>query len=126
MRQRTLMFALVFVMIAGACNAGGIAIPGYERLKFIANEKNQGVKFHNPDSNSCYFRLTLITEKGKVLWRSDFIEPGGEVKEILLSEALEAGTYNAVLKHECFSLKDKTPLNGLNVKLKILSEENKK
>ena len=126
MRRKTLMFALAFMIGAGVCHAEGIALPGCERLIFTAGQSRQGVDFHNPASNSCYFRLTLVLESGKVLWRSDFIEPGVEVKEILLAAHLEAGTYNAVLSHECFSLKDKTPLNGLNVKLKILSEVNGK
>ena len=84
---------------------------------FNADEKNQSVKFYNPASNSCYLRLSLILDGGKELWRSDFIEPGEEIKEILLSEALEAGTYGALLKYECFSLNDKTQLNGLEMKL---------
>ena len=63
-----------------------------------------------------------MTEDGKELWRSGLVEPGGEVREILLSEPLEAGTYGAILKYECFALENKSPLNGLNIKLKIVSE----
>ena len=102
------------------------AIPGYEKLIFKAGETKQSVRFQNPGTNSCFIRLTLMTEDGKELWRSDLVEPGGEVREIVLSEALEAGTYGAILKHECFALEDKSPLNGLNMKLKIVSEVSKK
>lgn len=126
MRRKTLMLAIALMIAAGACNAEEIAIPGFERLIFTADQRRQDVYFHNPASNSCYFRLTLILENGEVLWHSDLIEPGGEVKEILLADPLNAGTYSAVLGYECFSLKDKTPLNGLNVKLKILSEVKEK
>ncbi len=116
--KNNIIFIIIFAFLF-ACKsyAGGIAIPGYEKLIFNADEKNQSVKFYNPDSNSCYLRLSLILDGGKELWRSDFIEPGGEVKEILLSETLEAGTYGALLKYECFSLNDKTQLNGLEMKL---------
>ena len=81
--------------------------------------------FTNPPENSCYFRLTLATEDDKVLWCSELIEPGGEMKEILLNEALEAETYGATLQYECFTLEDKSPLNGINIKLTILSEVSK-
>ena len=117
-RKTNIIFIIIFAFLF-ACKsyAGGIAIPGYEKLIFNADEKSQSVKFYNPDSNSCYLRLSLILDGGKELWRSDFIEPGEEIKEILLSEALEAGTYGALLKYECFSLNDKTQLNGLEMKL---------
>ena len=117
-RKLNIIFIIIFAFLF-ACKsyAGGIAIPGYEKLIFNADEKSQSVKFYNPDSNSCYLRLSLILDGGKELWRSDFIEPGEEIKEILLSEALEAGTYGALLKYECFSLNDKTQLNGLEMKL---------
>ena len=117
-RKPNIIFIIIFAFLF-ACKsyAGGIAIPGYEKLIFNADEKSQSVKFYNPDSNSCYLRLSLILDGGKELWRSDFIEPGEEIKEILLSEALEAGTYGALLKYECFSLNDKTQLNGLEMKL---------
>ena len=101
---------------------GKINLPGYETIHLKAGQVPQEVSFINPPENLCYFRLTLITEDGKELWRSELIEPGGEVREILLSEPLEAGTYGAILKYECFALEDKSPLNGLNMKLKIVSE----
>ena len=47
------------------------------------------------------------------------------MKEILLNEALEAETYGATLQYECFTLEDKSPLNGINIKLTILSEVSK-
>ena len=109
-----ILFAFLFVCKA---YAGGIAIPGYEKLIFKAGEKKQSIGFQNPGTNSCFFRLTLMTEDGKELWRSDLVERCGEVREILLSESLEAGTYGALLKYECFSLNDKTQLNGLEMKL---------
>ncbi len=125
-RKPNIIFIIIFAFLF-ACKsyAGGIAIPGYEKLIFNADEKNQSVKFYNPASNSCYLRLSLILDGGKELWRSDFVEPGEEIKEILLSESLKAGTYGALLKYECFSLNDKTQLNGLNIKLKIISEVSK-
>lgn len=110
-----------------------IAIPGYESLEFKAGKEKQSVDFYNPDENTCFFRISLVVkdetdtangEEGNageetVLWTSDFIEPGEHVKSIKLSKELESGEYAAILKYECFSLKDKTPLNGSNVELML-------
>lgn len=110
-----------------------ISIPGYESLDFKTGKTKQSVDFYNPDENTCFFRISLVIkdepdmangEEGNageetVLWTSDFIEPGEHVKSIKLSKELESGEYAAILKYECFSLKDKTPLNGSNVELML-------
>ena len=100
-----------------------ISIPGYEKLEFSAGKKKQNVSFHNPEENTCYFRMTLelenVSEEENVLWTSELIEPGEEIKNIKLSRKLEDGDYAAVLKYECFSLKDETPLNGSAIELTI-------
>ena len=110
-----------------------ISIPGYESLEFKAGKTKQSVDFYNPDDNTCFFRISLVikygadTANGKegnvgeetVLWTSEMIEPGEHVKSIKLNKELESGEYAAILKYECFSLKDKTPLNGSNVELTL-------
>ena len=110
-----------------------IAIPGYESLEFKAGKEKQSVDFYNPDENTCFFRISLVIkdetdtangEEGNageetVLWTSDMIEPGEHVKSIKFDKELESGEYAAILKYECFSLKDKTPLNGSNVELML-------
>lgn len=108
-----------------------IAIPGYESLDFKTGKTKQSVDFYNPDENTCYFRISLVIkdepdtangEEGNageetVLWTSDMIEPGEHVKSIKIGKELESGEYAAILKYECFSLKDETPLNGSNIEL---------
>ena len=112
-----------------------IAIPGFESLEFKAGTMKQSVSFYNPKENTCYFRISLVlksdngTEAGgtagdsvakeEVLWTSELIEPGEEVKSIKLVKELESGDFPAYLKYECFSLKDETPLNGSNVELTL-------
>lgn len=110
-----------------------ISIPGYESLEFKAGKEKQSVDFYNPDENTCFFRISLVvkdetdTANGEernvgeetVLWTSEMIEPGEHVKSIKLGKELESGEYAAILKYECFSLKDKTPLNGSNVELTL-------
>lgn len=123
-----------------------ISIPGYESLDFVAGKKKQSVNFYNPKENTCYFRISLVlktddsigtgtasgeneakeTEEAggadvaeETLWTSELIEPGEEVKSIELDKELESGDYPAILKYECFSLKDETPLNGAKVEVII-------
>lgn len=110
-----------------------ISIPGYESLDFKTGKTKQGVDFYNPDENTCFFRISLVIkdepdtangEEGNageetVLWTSDMIEPGEHVKSIKIGKELESGEYAAILKYECFSLKDETPLNGSNVELTL-------
>lgn len=95
-----------------------ISIPGYESLEFKADKVKQSVDFYNPEENTCYFRISLVVD-GNSIWTSDLIEPGDKISTIKLNEILDVGTYSAVLQYECFSLKDKSPLNGSNIELTI-------
>ena len=126
-RRTNIIFIIIFAFLF-VCKsyAGGIAITCYEKLIFKAGETKQSVNFQNPGTNSCFFRLTLMTEDGKELWHSDLFAPGEKLNTITLSEALEAGTYGAILKYECFALDDKSRLNGLNTELKLIVKENNK
>ena len=109
-----------------------ISIPGYESLEFKAGKKKQSVNFYNPEENTCYFRISLVLDKGdkedvgeeketdeEILWTSELIEPEEEVKNITLEKELESGDYPAKLKYECFSLKDKRQLNGSNIAIML-------
>ena len=109
-----------------------ISIPGYESLSFKAGTKKQSVNFHDPEENTCYFRISLVLEADEgtgadkaagaedtVLWTSELLEPGESVKSIRLERELESGDYPAVIKYECFSLRDNTPLNGANISVTL-------
>ena len=100
-----------------------ISIPGYEKLDFKAGKTKQNVNFNNPEENTCYFRMTLEleddSEEDTVLWTSELIEPDEKIENIKLEKALDKGEYPAILKYECFSLKDESPLNGSAIELTI-------
>ncbi len=99
-----------------------ISIPGYESLSFKAGTKKQSVNFHDPEENTCYFRISLVLEadaEETVLWTSELLEPGESVKSIRLERELESGDYPAIIKYECFSLRDNTPLNGANISVTL-------
>ena len=125
---------LILALLLTACSSGGdrverfaaanpgsganIAIPGYEKLDFAAGKTAQTVNLKNPQTNDCYFVLSLIINS-ETLWTSDYIEPGYAVKKLTLSRALDKGEYDAVLHYDCFTLNDKTPLNGAEIKLNL-------
>ncbi len=125
MRRTHIIFVIVFAFLF-VCEAYAdrISIPCYENLLFYAGEKTQSVEFHNPGSNSCFVRMTLMLTDGKVLWRSDLLAPGEKVDSITLSESLDEGTYSARLINECFALTDKSRLNGLNAEMKLIVRRN--
>jgi len=136
MNRKTNILAafLILALLLTACGAGGdrverfaeanpgsgenIAIPGYESLSFKAGSQSQNVNLKNPQTNDCYFVLSLIINS-ETLWTSDYIEPGYAVKKLTLTRAPEKGEYDAVLHYDCFTLNDKTPLNGAEIQLKI-------
>ena len=126
---------LALALALTACGAGGdkverfaeaapgsgenIAIPGYEKLDFVAGKTAQTVNLKNPPENACTFVLALMLEDGETLWTGETIKPGETFTRITLSRALDEGEYPATLHYDCFSLQDNTPLNGAEVKLTI-------
>ena len=74
---------------------------------------------YNPENNACYFRISLLLDGG-ALWRSDLLAPGQTAPQQMLSRALAAGEYSAVLKYECFADEAETvPLNGSEIALTL-------
>lgn len=97
-----------------------IAIPGYAQLVMKAGEISQTVALHNPAENPCYFVITIALPDGTGIYRSGMIEPGRKISDIKLSQPLEAGTYKeAILRYSCYSVKDKTPMNGADTKFTL-------
>ena len=97
-----------------------IAIPGYEYLSLAAGTKTQSIALNNPETNTCYFLISLRLEDGTELWQSEYLAPG-EVSEVMeLNQKLEPGTYNAVLHYDCFRMNQElSPLNGAETKLTL-------
>lgn len=96
------------------------AIPGYEELNLKANRKQQNIALSNPSKNNCYFKITLMLDDGTILWVSNYIKPGENSEAICLNKELEKGSYNAVLKYDCFSTDGEMKrLNGAQTKLSL-------
>lgn len=100
-----------------------ISVPGYDTFTFKAGKKTQQITLHNPEENTCYFKLSLILEDGTTIWTSDLLEPGMAFTSIELDKTLDKGTYSDVtLKYDCYSLKDQSQLNGAAIKVTIVAE----
>ncbi len=100
-----------------------ISVPGYDTFTFKAGKKTQQITLHNPEENTCYFKLSLILEDGTTIWTSDLLEPGMAFTSLELDKTLEKGTYSDVtLKYDCYSLKDQSQLNGAAIKVTIIAE----
>lgn len=103
-----------------ASEKGKINIPGYEGIYLTPGQLNQKVNFYNPDTNNCYFVISLCLSDDTLIWESDFIAPGEKITDITLLKELQRGLYNnCLLRYRCFSLSDKTELNGSTQTIKI-------
>lgn len=98
-----------------------ISFPGYESIFLKANKKSQQVYLFNPEINTCYFKISIILEDGKVIYESDLLEPGNAFTKIVLNETLEKGEYkNTSLNYQSFSMKDNKKLNGSTIMIKLI------
>lgn len=97
---------------------GTIAVPGFDELKFKANQINQHVNFHNPENNNCLFLMTLYVENEEY-WQSGYVEPGKGYYNIELYKPLSAGTYNAELRIQCYR-KTGVELNSARVTFNLI------
>lgn len=99
-----------------------IIIPGVNGINLKSNQLKQKVDFYNPAKNNCYFRITLYLSDDTLIWQSGLIKPSEHITEITLNQKLQRGLYsNCRLVYDCYTLDEKSPLNGGQVKLEINS-----
>lgn len=98
-----------------------ITIPAVTGLIMAAGQTHQIVDFYNPDTNNCYFCLSLYLSDDTLLYQSDYLRPSEQIKEIEILQILQQGTYkNCRLSFDCFTLDEtKKPLNSGTVTLEI-------
>ena len=92
----------------------GILIPGYTSMVMKANTKEQTVSIGV---------IVLKLEDGTKLFESQELKPGEGLENITLDQELEAGEYQAVIEYKCYSLEDKSPLNGGSAEFKLYVKE---
>ena len=104
-------------------NATGIKIPGSDSSTNNADRTDATVSLVNPENNPCYFEVSLIlTDTGEVLYQSKKIKPGYAIRQITLNHSLPRGVYDAKVHYDTFSLTDQKPMNGAEVKIKLIAQ----
>lgn len=99
----------------------GIKIPGYPSITLRADTQDVSVAFLNPEGNPCYFTFELtLKDTDEVLYTSKLVPPGQAIYDITLSQPLEAGEYNAVIRISTTSLEDGSAMNGANVETVLI------
>ena len=96
-----------------------IAIPGIDRMYFVADQTEQQVNIYNPDTNDCEIKFMLEVD-GETIWQSAECSPGYGFYQIDLSKPLAAGTYKGTLLHECS--RNCKELNSARMNLEIIVE----
>ncbi|HIT91086.1 MAG TPA: tRNA (uracil-5-)-methyltransferase [Candidatus Merdenecus merdavium] len=103
--------------------AENISIPCWDTMIMEADQTEQEVNFYNPEKNKgCDFQLTLALDDGTELWKSQLIPNGKAIYNITLNQALQAGTYKAKIKYDCFTTDGKS-LNGSVMNFNLIMEE---
>lgn len=104
-----------------------ISFYGFEDLNFKAGQTKQencGL-IQNPKENTSLMKVSLILDsgkdKGEVLWDTgnNLLEPGLAYNKIELKRPLEKGNYKAIVKYECYSVKDLSQQNGSEVAINL-------
>lgn len=107
--------------LPGENKTQGIDIPGFKSLVFIADQRIQKINLYNPDTNSCYFKITLYADDIE-LWQSKMVKPGDGFYEIVLDEVLQEGTYDGIVRYQCFK-EDGTELNSAKMQFELVVRE---
>lgn len=98
-----------------------ISIPGFEAWTIDAGETWVSTNFYNPDSNNCYFVISVVLDDtGETIYESKYVKPGQRLYEVELLKALEAGTYEATLHYSTYSMTDNSPMNGADVPFSLI------
>lgn len=108
--------AAVAYHIEGLVNSdpSQIMLPGLGTMELTTGQTHVEKVLLNPEGNPCYFRFRLVLkDTGETLYESGLVEPGKAIVNFDINKALEAGSYEAEVRIDTFSLEDvETPLNG--------------
>lgn len=98
-----------------------ISIPGFDTWSIDAGKAEVSANFYNPESNSCYFVLSVsLDDTGEVIYESKYLRPGQHIYQLELKRALESGSYSATLHYSTFTPDELTPLNGADVPFELV------
>ena len=102
----------------------GVVIPGWSYINLPAGQKTADtVDFYNPEGNADSFYLTfqllIPDDKGgyESVYQSSLVEPGLHIQQIELTRALEAGSYDAILHIQPYTMdENRTATNNADLK----------
>ncbi len=83
-----------------------ILVPGYSGAEMKAGDTTLNLRIGNPEENTCYLQATLELTDGTVLYESGLLEPGTGFEQIELNQTLEAGTYEALVHYQGYSMEE--------------------
>lgn len=95
-----------------------IKIPGYGTITIPANQEDVEITLANPEGNPCYFKFELIINE-KTIYTSELVKEGQAIEKVHLSEGIEEGSYDLVIKVTPYSLDKSSTYIGANVKAKM-------
>ena len=97
-----------------------ITICGFTEWNIKAGETEKlPILLKNPEGNPCYFTFIITLEDGTVLYQSDHVPPGNEIKRITINEPLEKGTYTAFVSILTNELETGAKMNSADTKITI-------
>lgn len=102
------------------------------QLNFVANQKEQTFIITNSEQNQniCFMKYSIyidtngngkIDDIDRLMYSSDFVQPGYSVTNITVSDPLGAGEYNAIVLEQAYSYdKQLTPINSQEIETVII------
>ena len=97
-----------------------ITICGFTEWTVKAGETEKlPISLKNPGGNPCYFTFIITLEDGTVLYQSDHVPPGNEIRRITINEPLEKGTYTAYVSILTNELETGAKMNSADTKITI-------
>lgn len=98
-----------------------ISLPCFTAVNFSANTTHQFIDIYNPEQNNCYMNFSIYIDD-TLVWSENNVYPNHGYHEIDITHQLSKGTYDAVLKVQCFDIKTDQELNGGLIDFKIYSD----
>ena len=77
------------------------------------------IRLQNPDGNHCYFTFQIALEDGSILYESNQVPPGKEIRYISINQPLEKGTYTAYITILTNELQTGASMNSAKTKINI-------
>ena len=104
------------VQMVSNSTKGDLIIPAFSKLIFEEDGRVSKFPISNPAGNDADMYVTLTVDE-KEIYKSGLIKPGECIKEIILDNPMESGSYDCVAFYH-FN-KDGVELNGLKNKCKL-------